>query len=67
MTAQEVINTDLLDKKYGEEEAKVMLRRNNMLKLGKLNLDTLVPFPHLFIFNFKLIDLHIFLGAAWRI
>lgn len=67
MTAQEVINTDLLDKKYGEEEAKVMLRHNNMLKLGKLNLDTLVPFPHLFIFNFILIDLHIFLGAAWRI
>lgn len=52
MTAQEVINTDLLDKKYGEEEAKVMLRHSNMLKLGKLNLDTLVPFPHLFIFNF---------------
>lgn len=67
MTAQEVINTDLLDKKYGEEEAKVILSHCNMLKLEKLNLDALVPFPYLFIFNFKLIDLYIFLGAAWRI
>lgn len=52
MTAQEVINTDLLDKKYGEEEAKVILSHCNMLKLEKLNSDALVPFPHLFIFNF---------------
>lgn len=45
MTAQEVINTDLLDKKYGEEEAKVMFSHCNMLKLEKLNSDALVLFP----------------------
>ena len=67
MTAQEVINTDLLDKKYGEEEAKVIPSHCNMLKLEKRNSDALVPFPHLFIFNFELIDLYIFLGAARRI
>lgn len=52
MTAQEVINTDLLDKKYGEEEAKVILSHCNMLKLEKLNSDALVPFSPSVYFQF---------------
>ena len=67
MTAQEVINTDLLDKKYGEEEAKVILSHCNMLKLEKLNSDALVLFPICLFSIFKSIDLYIFLGAARRI